>query len=41
MTGTHVTVALGDGGADGQVTVLAVHVVCAGPKQNFKGQYNI
>ena len=30
MTGSHVTVALSDGGSDGQVTVLAVHVVGAG-----------
>lgn len=27
MAGSHVTVALGDGTADGQVAVLAVHVV--------------
>lgn len=29
VTGSHVAVALGDGGSDGQVTVLAVHVVGA------------
>jgi len=29
VAGTHVTIALGDGGRDGQVTVLAVHVVSA------------
>jgi hypothetical protein len=31
MTGSHIAVALGDGSADGQVTVLAVHVVGSRP----------
>lgn len=30
MTGSHVTVALGDGSSDGVVTVLSVHVVVSG-----------
>ena len=33
VASAHVPVALGDGGADVQVPVLAVHVVGAGPAQ--------
>ncbi len=36
MAGSHVAVALCDGCADGQVAVLAVHVVCAGSGGDFK-----
>lgn len=32
VTGSHIAVALGDGGSDSQVTVLAVHVVGAGTR---------
>ena len=39
MTGPHVTVALGDGSADGQVAVLAVHVVRAGPEFFFNERH--
>ena len=31
MASAHVAIALGDGSADGQVSVLAVHVVGSGP----------
>lgn len=30
MTGSHVTVGLGDGSSDGDITVLSVHVVVSG-----------
>ena len=35
MASSHIAVALGDCGADGQVTVLAVHVVGSGPLINI------
>ena len=35
ITSSHVAVVLGDGGADIQVTVLAVHVVGSGPLINI------
>ena len=49
MPGSHVPVALGDGGGHGQVAVLAVHVVGAGAggvpgkqttKMSFRGSSN-
>ena len=36
VAGAHVAVALGDGSADGQVPVLAVHVVGSGPEIGHK-----
>ena len=37
VPGPHVPVALGDGSTDGQVTILAVHVVGTGPAEdNYK-----